>query len=65
MDSETVRILVVVIGGGLLSSVLFGPLGDRWEYKGPPQEERIAADRAHREQRRRDKAAKKRATERR
>lgn len=65
MDSDTWRIILVAVCGPLLGSVIFGPLGKRWEYKGPPQEERIAADRARREQRRRDRAAKKQANEKR
>lgn len=43
------RLVLVVVGGGLIGSVLFGPLGARWEWKGPSQEERIAADKARRE----------------
>jgi hypothetical protein len=42
------RLLLVVVGGGLIGSVVFGPLGKYWEYKGPPQSERIAADKARR-----------------
>lgn len=46
------QLLLVVVGSGLIGAVLFGPLGERWEYKGPPQSERIAADKSRREQKR-------------
>lgn len=50
------RVLLVVLISGTVGAVVFGPLGARWEWKGPSQEERIAADKARRLARSQDRA---------